>query len=242
LRVLSQPRVDGLQARRLLVVAGPSASGKSRFLSALAKGALPAEVAARLPCGAEAWPQTNGRRIQRGRLPRRTRGRGPIEGLVLHYDILRPFRTAVSDYATDPALTMLRTAEAVMIIAMVAPNARLADQLAARPPRQRMLDPLTAVWRRWLGARTSAIYDKASEGERHRELVALYREADFLDSWWRRWGAYVRSAAPGDRLKGVVPVEAEGVAAPGYRLAEAPPPGLVAGLGAGTTPASTSNS
>jgi hypothetical protein len=65
--------------KRLLIVAGPTACGKSTFLRRLREQTLPAEILSRLPPGCDAWPQVNARKFHEGLLLH--------ECIVLHYAI-----------------------------------------------------------------------------------------------------------------------------------------------------------
>jgi hypothetical protein len=186
----------GTRIRHLLIVSGPSGSGKSTFLAQLAADGLGAEMAAALPAGARHWPQTNGRRIMHGALEQEPGGIVP--GLVLHYDFMRLFETPIEGYADDPDLGPLRAADEVTVVVLRAEAARLADQLAARPPRKRLLDPVTIALRRMIAGlglrRKQHVYDKSTEHGRHARLVALYRDSGALAAWQERWVEYLGKA------------------------------------------------
>lgn len=192
-----RPRLslNGTRIRHLLIVSGPSGSGKSTFLDQLAAGTLAAAIAAALPAGAGSWPQTNGRRIMRGAQPEEP---GVIPGLVLHYDFMRLFETPIGSYAEDPDLAALRTADEITVVVLRADAVRLAAQLAARPPKKRLLDPLTIALRRVITSlglsRKQHVYDKATEHGRHARLVALYSNPGVLAAWQERWVEYLKAA------------------------------------------------
>jgi hypothetical protein len=219
-KFLSQPRLKltpGSTIGHLVIVAGPSGAGKSTLLARLARGELPADIRAALPQGAEGWPQTNGRRIQWGRSPFAS-GATCFPGLVLHYDILRPFQTALTSYGDDPALAALHHARVVTVVALSDSGERLADRLAQRPPKHRP---------RWWVAlarflrRGPRVYDTAAEPDRHAKLVQSYRDPEFLASWWKRWFEFIQQEAK-DRIAGVLTVEptGSGPSDPSYRIAE----------------------
>lgn len=226
MKFLRQPRLRLAPGKtrigHLLVVSGPSASGKSSFLKQLGTGGLPPDIVAALPPGASDWPQTNGRRIvggggSRGR-PRLAR---EPDGLVLHYDFLRPFETSIAGYADDQALAALAAADAITIVTLHAAPERLAEALAARPPKVRRLDPLRKTAAS-LGIRApgkpAPVYDKATEHARHARLIALYRQPGWLAEWHERWRRFVdgsRGGRPGGDVHVEWTAEADG---PSFRL------------------------
>jgi hypothetical protein len=206
MRILRQPRLrisatEGPRVAHLLVVAGASGSGKSTFLKQLVDGGLPAELLAALPPGAAAWPQTNGRRVIRGTL--RPLGTPPmLQGLVLHYDVMRPFETALSDYGDDRSLAVLGAAEKITLVVVRASGDQLARQVVGRPPKRRMLDAVGVARLRnaWSGLRgRPSLYAGIAEDARHAKLVDLYGRPGFVDGWYARWDAFIRRAA-GKRL------------------------------------------
>jgi hypothetical protein len=210
MRFLHQPRLRisamrGPRIAHLLVVAGPSGSGKSTFLKRLGEGQLPAEILQALPNGAPGWPQTNGRRMVQG--PLRPVGNPPrIEGLVLHYDILRPFETALSDYREDRSLAVLGAAERIAVVVLRAPGGQLARQIVTRPPKRHATvhAALRNAWSRLRGR--PSIYAGVGEDERHAKLADLYRRPGFIEEWYARWDAFLRGIA-GERLESSIVVE-----------------------------------
>jgi hypothetical protein len=209
----------------LLVVAGPSGSGKSEFLRQLAARRLPAEIASVLPIGASSWPQTNGRRMVRGRLPPGSlwNAGGGLPGLVLHYDFLRPFETAIRDFSSDPSLGVLAWAEEASVAVVSMRGDGLAARLAARPPKRRPIGRVLARLFHRLGLRTREkrrrVYDPATEHARHRRLVELYLAPGFLEGWEARWLDYV-GAALGPRLRlPIARIDSGSAGSGGFQLA-----------------------
>ena len=199
----------------LLVVAGPPSSGKSTFLRDLASGRLPAEVTSALPAGAEDWAQTGGSRLLRGSPKSETdaEGREVWPGLALHYDMLRPFETSLTGYDDDPALSVLRTADHVVLVLIKPTIEQLARQMEARQS-----DYLSAGHRvkrvrrrlsRLLGRRrhpATLIYEGTDTRQRKARLAALYRQPDFLPAWYRRWQHFAEASA-GSRLTSTIVME-----------------------------------
>jgi hypothetical protein len=137
---------------------------------------------------------------------------------VLHYDILRPFQTALTSYADDAALAALHHARAVTVVAVSDSGERLADRLAQRPPKRR---PGWSVALARLLKRGPRVYDIAAEPDRHAKLIQAYRDPEFLASWWKRWFEFIQQEAK-DQITGVLTVESSGSGPSdlSYRIAE----------------------
>src|SRR5439155_317681 len=87
---------------------------------------------------------------------------GPINTLVFHYDLLRPFGRPVQSHGRDPALHLLSSAEKITVITLF----NSAEELVKRKSKsQTTIDPAS----------------------RHRILLKMYRNSEFLDSWYEAW-------------------------------------------------------
>jgi hypothetical protein len=194
-----RPRISPLsdfRIQRLLVVSGPSGSGKSTFLNELASRGLSAELTSALPPGASEWPQTNGFGI-RGR----TRAipdegeRRMLEGVVLHYDIMRVIDTMIDRYEDDPALFCLTLAEDISVVLIRAPAELLVRQVHQKPADPgRMAAALKAVERAIrLALRPNGrpVYRDAAFSERRTSLGRRYGECDFLDDSYASWVSFL---------------------------------------------------
>lgn len=172
----------------LVIVSGPTSSGKSTFLKRIAEGRLPAALAAELPASSRSWPMTGaGQLLQTQHTATPSLPAHDLEGAVLHYDFLRPFATGCQDYPRDQALDLISCAEKVVVVVLRPSRERLSRQLhdneIAVKPEQGLLRRL---------ARKTGLKGK----KRHRELAALYAQEGFVDGWYARWEAYLRRAAP----------------------------------------------
>lgn len=184
----------------LLIVSGPSASGKSAFLRELSLGRLPREIAEALPADAATWPRTNGDRLSGGLLRRLlARERSP-EGLVLHYDFMRVFETLIADYSEDPALSVLGEAERVTVVVLRPDPERLVAQMerksAAPMERRRFARRVRRVLRRLQNPARQFVYASGSAPARHSRLSALYKTQGFVDAWYERWAAFLSRRKP----------------------------------------------
>ena len=106
----------------LVIVAGPTASGKSALLRELTARRLP-ELHERIGIGnLQDWPQmTAGAMLSQTDLK--------LERLILHYDFLWPYPSSIIEAAEWRALSLLEGAGQVSIITLWTPPPRLAEQL-----------------------------------------------------------------------------------------------------------------
>ena len=205
-----------LRIRHLLVVAGAAGAGKTTFLDLLRAGKLPAELASELPPGASDWPQSSGSRIRgRTRARRDAAGRQVVEGIALHYDIMRVWDTLVEDYSRDPALLALSLADVVTVVTIRPSDERLARQIGQKPPDPGPIrSALKALERRLRGALRPGqvpVYREAGSEARHAKLRALYGQPGFLDERYAAWERFVIGRFGGRPLSfiSVEPVGAE---------------------------------
>lgn len=176
----------------LVIVSGPTSSGKSTFLKRIAEGRLPPELASELPASSRNWPMTGA-----GQLLHSQHGRAPslpahdLEGAVLHYDFLRPFSTGCQEFPRDQALDLISCADKVVVVVLKPGLERLARQLhdneIAVKPSAGLLSRL---------ARKAGLKRKS----RHRALAGLYAQPGWVDGWYARWEAFIRRVAPGARI------------------------------------------
>jgi hypothetical protein len=170
----------------LLIVAGPSGSGKSTFLANLASGELPDDMKANIPPGAQGWIQTNGRRLVRqARTGRYRQTTTDMPGIVMHYDIMRPYEKGwFDDYPDDPALKLLSMADQVTVIVLKPSVQRLTAQLSQKEARRD---------------------DRAMS--RRAQLLRLYQQPGWLDDWYRRWEGFVTSTVSGGKPLKIICLE-----------------------------------
>ena len=210
-----RPRISqfsDFRIKRLLVVSGPSGSGKTTFLNQLASRSLPPDLTAALPPGASEWPQTNGFGIH-GRIGamRDEAGRLMLEGVVLHYDIMRVFETMIDRYEDDPALIGLSLADDISVVLIRAPVETLVRQVHQKPPDPgRIAAALKAVERGIrlaLRPKGRPVYGEAVFAERRASLGRRYRERGFLDERYQRWLLFLNELAAGKMKSPILDVE-----------------------------------
>jgi hypothetical protein len=210
-----RPRISpssDFRIQRLLVVSGPSGSGKTTFLDQLASRALPPELTNALPQGAGEWPQTNGFGI-RGRTGaiRDETGRQVLEGVVLHYDIMRVVETMIDRYEDDPALFALSLADDISVFIIRAPvELRVRQVHQKRPDPGRMAAALKAMEkgiRLALRPKRRPVYREAAFAERRANLGGRYRERGFLDECYARWASFLKEFGGSKMASPIINVE-----------------------------------
>jgi len=176
----------------LVIISGPTSSGKSTFLRRFAEGRLPPELAAELPVSSRSWPATGA-----GQLLHSQHGDSPslpahdLEGAVLHYDFLRPFSTGCQEFPRDQALDLIACADKVVVVVLKPGLERLSRQLHEG---EIAVKPSSGLLARLAGK--AGLKRK----KRHRALAALYAQPGWLDGWYARWEAYIRRVAPDARI------------------------------------------
>ena len=120
----------------LVVVAGPTSSGKSTLIKAMMSNQLP-ELAASLGIeNVKGWLATDANAV--AELIDRD-----VDGLILHYDFLMPYRRRTRSYYDDKAFHLLEAAREVSFVTLWTPPPRLERQLLKgelRSPQRRRKD------------------------------------------------------------------------------------------------------
>jgi SAM-dependent methyltransferase len=150
---------DRRRFRHLVVIAGPTSSGKSTFIERLRSDR---SLRSRFGLG-------NSDLVfaldQKTELPT-----GPLQDVVLHYDLLRPYRRSIKTYARDPRCDFFEGADQITVVTLMSPR---------------------DVLRRRLGANAVGTLRRSPRlGERHRELYDRYGDPDFLHGWYEQWFAF----------------------------------------------------
>jgi hypothetical protein len=154
--------------KHLVVVSGPTASGKSTLIDRLRSDAsLRSQFGL---AGGDVLYATD----HKTQLPI-----GHLGNVVLHYDLLRPYRRSIKTYGRDPRCDFLEVADNISVITLMPGREVL---------RQRLGASSEGSW--WRGGKLS---------ERHRELYERYGEAEFLQNWYEQWFAFCDRFA--DRMK-----------------------------------------
>jgi len=220
---VGRPNADR-RAPRVLLVAGPSAAGKSQFIDLLTKRQLPPEIWAEVPPGADRWPQFAANDcLKRGvspesALPDKLRA----TGIVLHYDIAFIYRYGIEAYEKDPAATLFMHDECPVIVCVKPTSDRLVRQFVLR--RERLLRKKGRARRLWAQHIRHPVQNAMArlKGARLLEATALYSDHDWLGRCYQQWDTFVRTVVrerPRTRVLYVEPCEDE-ASRPTFRLIE----------------------
>jgi hypothetical protein len=183
---LAQPTLP-----RALLVAGPSAAGKSTFISQLKAGQIGAEIAARMPGDAAEWPLVNGNDVLKLGLPMLAE-QGRTRGLIIHYDITHIPRFLVrGGYAADPLFQFLQQVETLTIVDIRVPAERLLEHLKARRGKirekksiaQRLSSAFIRAPTQWLKRRLP--------GKRRILKTDAFMSEEWLEECYRAWDLFI---------------------------------------------------
>ncbi len=203
----------------LLIVSGPTASGKSTFLDHLRTQTLPGHIVSLLDKDAHTWPQTSGKIVVRETLTTINGEIIPLDkinGLALHYDILRPLSTRTVDYYRDPTLDVLKCARNITVIILRNDTADLINQLIAGELKEvsvtnhaillnlkksvKILSRIIPGGVKRTVRGMPSMENRLSELNKvprkkdtgyHQRLLKKYKVPGWLDSWYERWESYL---------------------------------------------------
>ena len=158
---------DKLRIDDLLIVAGPSASGKSRFIRDLTAGGHP-EVDALLDDRREPWIEGLPNHIADLPQPH-------VARLAYHYDFMRPYLRGPFNFERDRATDVFAAAERVASVTLIAAAEDLADRWDRREVRSKMRLGL------YLGPKRS------------RKILKAYRDRAQVAALYDRWIDFIRT-------------------------------------------------
>ncbi|MFO0687856.1 MAG: class I SAM-dependent methyltransferase [Myxococcota bacterium] len=168
-------KADKRRIRKLVVIAGVTASGKTTLIDRLRRGEEP-EIAAAIglstPASAVSYDAFD---LIEPRSPY-------VDTVLFHYDILRPFRRSAHVHARDEALDVLRTADEVTVLTIL-PEA---DELVRRFDRA-IIDPKRR-------------FGMIRGGRRKLEVREILSDPARLSQWYETWFEYCRSRGIDSRV------------------------------------------
>ncbi len=166
-----------MKIKQLLVVAGPTAVGKSLFLKRLTQQTSN-ELSDQLAVGCQRWQQVNARQFDSD-APRPFAG-APSDHVGLHYEITRTWKRSY-DHAGDPGLGLLQFAEKRIFVTLWAPADVLRERLVRRDIRS-WRRRLSGVIARWSGK------PSARKQARRIDFSNLYQDdVSELEQIYRGW-------------------------------------------------------
>ena len=139
-------------------VSGPTSSGKSTLF-----GRLLVDKAHRRNFGLEEdeWRGVHGHEID---LPP-----GRSDRVLVHYDMLRPYRRSIRSFNRDPRCDLLDTAERTSTITLMVAPALLREQLL----------------------KAAGVETPSRLGKRHQDIYERSADREFLSTWYESWFDYL---------------------------------------------------
>jgi hypothetical protein len=188
----------GPKIEHALIVSGPSAGGKSTFISELMAGRLDAAVARLLPRGAAEWTYVDGNDILKrdivlaDALPE---GRN-TQGVIVHYDFVHILRVGYScDYFKDPIFQIFGYCDKVTFCDVRPSPERLFQQFSHRQhEQQRRKGKLRVLWRQMIHAPLRQMRLRLG-GERHIIKEDIYRDPEWLKHCYDQWDEFLGRAS-----------------------------------------------
>jgi hypothetical protein len=183
----------------IFIIAGPSGSGKSTFMREFVEDRLPSAISDYLPKGAKTWHRTSGNDLSRKGLASVRRGEESSPGLVLHYDIMRPFARGFRQYPNDPAMQALAETRAALTFLTILPSRELlVDQFIKRAANDQYEEwwDRTRPMRQFKRRLRAALFDisgrrrKFLKAEQLR-LLRIYASDHGLERWGERWTSFL---------------------------------------------------
>ena len=167
----------------LIVIAGPTSSGKSTLIDRLKAGEEPA-LAKHLGLADVAnVPAYNAFDLIAPREPN-------LKKLLFHYDLLRPFGRSAHVHGRDEALDILRSGKRVRVLTIYVSPEKLKAQL-----EKAVINPKTKD-------------GKFRGNQRKAKIYAMYADPKKIHGWYRDWFAYCKSrdvemevVLPGESMK-----------------------------------------
>lgn len=213
------------------MIAGLSGSGKSTFMRAMTQRKLPLDVLASIPEMAGRWPHTSCKFLLEhgiGEIPFRDE---TPEGLVMHYNMSRPFALGLPDYRADQGLDFLYDLDAEIIVVTIAtPRDALidhirrrtvdpewiAEEMAGSPMLRRLRRQLRTTAYNLLGMPHLAL----KKGQQ--DLIRHYESPGTIERWLEHWETFLKhlgKARKNTRLITVSPDPAP-IGGPNFQLVE----------------------
>jgi hypothetical protein len=177
---------------RIILVAGPSGSGKSAFIQQLQSAALPITLQSRFPLQIGSWAVVEANDVLKrgsGGLPKQ----GPRE-LILHYDTALMRRFGLRCYDEDPIFALLPREVALIVVSLAPDPTRLAEQFEARLQWQRAQKGLLrSSWRQAISPVRRLF--RLLRGGHSIDTSRIYRDPQCLQQLYDDWEVFARTLA-----------------------------------------------
>lgn len=199
---------ENIHVDHLLVVTGPTSSGKSTLLDLIESGRVEGEIRSVLPEDVFGWNQFCHREYDASL---DTSKDNPVKGLILHYDFMRPFKKFLSGYEDDVISTLIDRANKVTVLVIKPENDVLLEQLKkgeldgnameTKPVGLGLRRLLTSTFHMIPSGIRNRIKKKlfpnrnTSVTDFNKVLYFKYQEEGWVDDWYRKFDRFLDGKA-----------------------------------------------
>ncbi|MBP3193939.1 hypothetical protein [Natronogracilivirga saccharolytica] len=197
----------------LVIITGPTSSGKSTLLASMRNGELNEKLKSLLPAGAAAWEE-----YPCSAFDGSVKLDESKEGMVLHYDIMRPFKKFLDSYEDDLASGLMDLADNVTIVFIKPDRDVLLRQLQEGEFKGGKVETgKGAMYLRSLLTRSMRVIPSSVRqfvknvlvpGQRksitdfNKILYFRYQESGWLENWYDKFEAFIaRKKENGTRIR-----------------------------------------
>lgn len=183
-----------LMTRHIVLISGASGSGKTTLIEHLRHRKLPPNLRNLFPKDCETWEVLELNDLLKGndRSGLIATALAGSQGLLLHYDIIMPFRYRLDSYEADPTWAHL-TPDSVLTIVFLRPDAaELVRQHRERAARQKAAkSALSRLFGMYFRQPIRALLGKCF-GTQKSSTVELYASATFIDDCHFIWADFAK--------------------------------------------------
>ncbi len=199
---------EDLHIDHLVVVTGPTSSGKSTLQELIAADTINGEMRSLLPKNISGWFQLCHRDYDGSLVSSMDK---PVKGIVLHYDMMRPFKKFLPGYEEDVITTLIERANKVTVLIIKPEMDVLLDQLkrselggnglkkkpgglGLRTAMTRAVQFIPPGLRKLIKKKLSPD-KKLTVTDFNEVLFFKYQEEGWLDEWFRKLDLYLKEKA-----------------------------------------------
>ncbi len=197
----------------LVIITGPTSSGKSTLIRSVASGKLDEDTRKIFPNDINSWPMVPAMKHITDKYVRKMNATpdNPLHGMVLHYDFLRPFKKILNGYQDDNIDFLINNSNRVTVYIIKPDPEALLSQLTRGELDGKTMKrkPAGMTLRKWLTRLFSIIPEstrkslkklvffnrKSSVTDFNQLLYFKYQEQGWVDGWYEKFDAYLSDKA-----------------------------------------------
>ncbi len=197
----------------LVIITGPTSSGKSTLIKSLAAGKLDDDTRRIFPEDISSWPSVPAMKYITSEYAKKMNAtrENPLPGMVLHYDFLRPFKKILNGYHEDNIDFMINRSNRITVYIIKPEPEVLLSQLTRGELGGKKLDrqPAGVTIRKLITQMFSKIPQnirksvkkillfnrKSSITDFNKLLYFKYQEQGWVDGWYEKFNAYLNEKA-----------------------------------------------